>query len=217
MAKTRKTTVVPFEPPNAKGEPELTAYQSDAVGTALLRVRVVGEGPLLTHNPAAMSNKTGDAKRGSRIPSAELEAENGAYRLEDGTLGIKGESFVGAIAGKSGAAGAFKTKNRGTMKSRLTHISCVEELVPLVHAKTGEPIRDYIIDQRPVVVQKSRIIRARPLINDWSATFTIQYDPQLVAEPLIILEILSDAGRRIGVGDYRPRFGRFSVAGYALL
>lgn len=189
-------------------------YESAGLKSARIAIRVIGEGPLLTHNPAGMATQSDDAKRGKRIPSPEDEAEAGAYRLEDGTLGIKGEAFIACI---NAAAGAFKTKNRGTMKSRLAHIRAVEELVPFTYASDGAAINSYAIDRRPVVVQKARVMRSRPQIDGWAATFTVIFDPVLVEQPLIILEILADAGSRIGVGDYRPRFGRFRVDSYALL
>jgi hypothetical protein len=162
-----------------------------------------------------MSRPSGTAKRGTRIPEAEAEAEAGVYRMDDGSCGIKGEAFVGAVAGPKGAAGAWKTKNRGTMKSQLAHITGVEELVPLC-LPTGEIIASYIVDQRPVIIGKARILRARPRFDEWSATFTINYDQQLIKEPRLIVDILADAGSRIGVGDYRPRFGRFRVREYQI-
>lgn len=61
------------------------------------------------------------------------------------------------------------------------------------------------------VVQKSRIERLRPLVPaGWKLKFTLQlFDDQLPRETL--KEILDYAGRFIGIGDWRPRFGRFIV------
>jgi hypothetical protein len=191
-------------------------YQAEVAPKARLRITVEGIEPLMTHNPASMQTGAEDGKRGSRIPKPEDEAEAGCYRLDDGTCALKAESFISAIAGKGGAASAWKGKNRSTMKSRLAHIMTSEELVALSHTD-GSPIRDYVIDRRPVVVQKARIMRARPRYDRWRASFTIEFDSQLVPDPKMIVDICADAGTRIGVGDYRPRFGRFKVVSYQLL
>jgi hypothetical protein len=85
----------------------------------------------------------------------------------------------------------------------------------------GTPIKDYIIDRRRAIIQRNGIIRCRPCFPEWSCTFTIEYDPELIGkEPKIIADVLQDAGNRIGVGDFRPSrngpFGRFKVRNYAL-
>lgn len=33
----------------------------------------------------------------------------------------------------------------------------------------------------------------------------------------VVLEILEDAGRRVGIGDYRPKFGRFQVVRFEVV
>jgi hypothetical protein len=193
--------------------PKPIPYDKVVLPNGQIRVTVEGIVPLLTHNPSSMTRTQSTAKRGTRIPEVEDEAQAGTYQLEDGTYAAKTEYFIAAIYK---AAGAWKTKNRGTMKSRLAHISAVEDLVPLCHLN-GEPIKSYVIDERSVVIGKARIIRARPRFDEWSATFTIKYDQQLVDEPKMIVDILADAGDRFGAGDYRPRFGRFKVREYLIL
>lgn len=197
---------------------DLTTPPPAVPAPTMRRIRIIVDGikPLLTHNPESMGNDSGP-KRGSKIPEAEIEAENGVYRLPDGTCAIKGEAFRGAALG---AAGAWKAKGKATMKSHLAHIVVVEELVPL-RRRNGEPIKDYAIDARRAIVGKAGIIRRRPRFDEWSAEFTIEYDPVLIKNPEIIAEIMGDAGNRMGVGDYRPQkngpFGRFAVRSFQVL
>jgi hypothetical protein len=191
----------------------MTPYDSGPLQTGRITIIVDGRTPLLTHNPQSMGVTKGPSKQ-SRIPDPADEAEAGCYRQDDGTLCIKGDSFRGALLS---AAGAWKTKGKATMKSRLGHIVVTDELIALKH-KDGTPITSFEIDQRRVMVQKSGIIRSRPKFTDWSCQLTIEFDPLLVTEPTIICDILNDAGGRIGVGDFRPSkngwFGRFSVRSY---
>ena len=65
------------------------------------------------------------------------------------------------------------------------------------------------IDRRPVRVQRARVMRLRPaLVKGWELSFEIQtLDDDFRIDAL--KNILDTAGREVGIGDFRPRFGRF--------
>jgi hypothetical protein len=66
------------------------------------------------------------------------------------------------------------------------------------------------VDRRVVSVGQQKVVRTRPCFHDWAVEFEVE-----VIEDLLDLDILKrvidDAGRCTGVGDYRPRFGRFQA------
>lgn len=65
--------------------------------------------------------------------------------------------------------------------------------------------------RKGVAIQKSRIIRIRPMIpTGWSLTFALEYDDTIVNEKNLI-KAMQDAGALVGLGDWRPKFGRFLV------
>lgn len=65
--------------------------------------------------------------------------------------------------------------------------------------------------RKGVRIQQSRIIRVRPMIpTGWTITFTLEYDNSLIDEEKLIAS-LRDAGSLVGLGDWRPKFGRFLV------
>jgi hypothetical protein len=198
-----------------ENEVEMIPYAGATSKAGRVRVTIDGITPLLTHNPASMG-ASAPAMRGGRVPLPEDEAEAGVYRMPDGTCALKGESFRAACLG---AAGAWKMK-KSSARSRLSHIIVVEDLLAL-QRRDGTAVGDYTIDARRARVQKQGIIRHRPRFEEWSVTFTIEYDPVLVPDPKLIIDILADAGSRVGVGDYRPAcngwFGRFQVRSYAIL
>lgn len=67
------------------------------------------------------------------------------------------------------------------------------------------------VDCRSVVVQRNRIMRNRLRIPaGWEATLNLTIDSTII-DLNEISNILDDAGHRVGVGDYRPKFGRFRV------
>jgi len=61
-----------------------------------------------------------------------------------------------------------------------------------------------------VKVQQARVIRTRPLFNGWSAQFAMSFDPEIFNRDEVI-SIMETAGKIIGIGDWRPRYGRFTV------
>jgi hypothetical protein len=72
------------------------------------------------------------------------------------------------------------------------------------------------IDTRSVVISQSRVMKSRVRIpTGWTASMELLLDTSLMnfsdLENFIV-----DAGRRIGVGDYRPKFGRFLVTDISL-
>jgi hypothetical protein len=62
----------------------------------------------------------------------------------------------------------------------------------------------------PVVIQRMRVPKARPLFKDWSLDFELNFDEEVISLSTI-KEILDAAGQKIGIGDWRPKYGRFIV------
>lgn len=63
---------------------------------------------------------------------------------------------------------------------------------------------------RGVRVQRNRVMRTRPKFDNWSAEIEIKFLPDIINERQI-REIAVIAGDIIGVGDWRPKYGRFEV------
>lgn len=61
-----------------------------------------------------------------------------------------------------------------------------------------------------VKVGQSRIIRTRPKFKNWSATIELEYDDEFVNRKEVI-QFVTDAGRQVGLCDWRPKYGRFTV------
>ena len=68
------------------------------------------------------------------------------------------------------------------------------------------------LDVRPVVVNRARVVRIRPTFSaGWELEFTLEViDDQINSE--LVQDVLALAGKTVGIGDFRPKFGRFSVA-----
>jgi len=67
------------------------------------------------------------------------------------------------------------------------------------------------VDIQSVVVQRNRIPRARPRFDNWELEFEIiNKDPTIINKD-VLKQILIDAGKYYGIGDYRPDYGLFEV------
>ncbi len=67
------------------------------------------------------------------------------------------------------------------------------------------------IDMRPVVVQRARITRFRPAFKTgWELSFQIEVIDADISS-VLVQDVLTLAGKSVGIGDFRPKFGRFSV------
>lgn len=63
---------------------------------------------------------------------------------------------------------------------------------------------------RLVRVQSSRVMRMRPVFNEWSTKITVNYEESVVNKARVD-EWVHVAGLQVGFCDWRPRYGRFSV------
>lgn len=61
-----------------------------------------------------------------------------------------------------------------------------------------------------VKVGMAKVMRTRPHLKDWSATISVSYEEDLINRQSVI-EFAQDAGRQVGLCDWRPKHGRFQV------
>lgn len=89
-----------------------------------------------------------------------------------------------------------------------------------IYFSEGYLLKHVEIDSRPCVVQRARIMRHRSRLESWTLEFTLQIEDSIL-EPSNVHEMLSDAGRRAGIGDFRAAkggpFGRFHVTKWSEL
>jgi hypothetical protein len=172
---------------------------------------------LLMHNGLNMV-RSADGPTIKRIPSPEEEAERGLYRLPDGQLFVPAEALRSAMID---AGVGQRLKLRALGKVAAENVFCDNLICPLVHPETDAPVTGYTIDTRRAVVQGKAVLRSRPLIEHWATIAVFDFDPVYISAK-IIEGLMAQAGRSVGIGDFRPRppsfsrgkggpFGRFVV------
>jgi len=68
------------------------------------------------------------------------------------------------------------------------------------------------VHRSPVKIGHITVIRERPMFYWWEVTFDLEFEPTVI-EAKSLKALLEKAGTR-GVGDWRPKFGRFTVTDF---
>ena len=174
-----------------------------------VHVQIEGVAALLCHrwNVEAVAVKAA-AVKGSKAKKTD-DVASYVYRDDDGDICVPGAYLHGAIAGKQGAA-KYRQDPRSPRKSALDLFKAgVVVLTELASLGTTE--WDYL-DQRRVTVQQAGITRVRPAFKaGWKVAFDLQVLLPEYITPHLLHGVLNDAGRLVGIGDFRPTYGRFQV------
>lgn len=169
-------------------------------------VTVEGAADFLFHrwNCEAVEEKSKAAKGSKAKKSDDLESY--VYRDDDRNLCIPGEYLRMAIVG----AAKFRQDPRSPRKSAMDLFKAsVVSLTPL--ATLGKKEWDYE-DKRRVVIQRNGVNRVRPAMRaGWQVTFDLMVNLPEYIDRNALRETVEQAGRLIGLGDFRPTFGRFGI------
>ncbi len=172
-----------------------------------LNITIKGISPLLQHRFPLEDHGENQNKAKKKIYVAEEEAKKALYTDSDtGKIVHPSEHIYGALIK---AAVYFKFEGKKTYKDIIKAGIVLEpEYIPLNKENWDE------IDCRPVVIQRARVARWRPRFNDWKLTFNINILDDENLQISLLKDILDRAGKYHGIGDNRPRFGRFIVTNF---
>ena len=68
------------------------------------------------------------------------------------------------------------------------------------------------------MVQPTPVPRQRPaFLAGWRATFDLQVLLPEYIDSTMLHDVVGNAGRLIGIGDFRPTYGRFIIIAWELL
>lgn len=175
-------------------------------------VTIEGVAPILFHrwNCESVESKS-NAKKGSKEKKTD-DVESYVYRNPKGELCVPGEYLRGSIVG----AAKFQQDPRSPRKSAADLFKAtVVSLTEL--ASLGTKDWDYL-DKRRVCIQRNAITRSRPAMHEgWRAAFILMVNLPEYVNPQLLNTTIQAAGKLIGLGDFRPSFGRFNVIKFELL
>lgn len=184
-----------------------------------IKVRWTGTRPLLVHSEILADPTSPQSRRLKEITSqrgavkstdtyaaecSRAEWEGGLYY--DPTLGpyMPGANILASIEGGARLTKMGKEIERGLV--------VLDDMVPIEYTGPRDLDGMYeagMYDRRGVKVGQAKIQRTRPIFHKWTLNFQIAIDPNRLQAD-VLRAILEDAGRYVGIGTYRKRFGRFN-------
>lgn len=192
-----------------------------------VNVTLEGTADLLFHrwNCESVEAKASAAK-GSKAKKSD-DVESYVYRDDDGFISLPGEYLRQAII----HAAKFRQDPRSPRKSAMdlykAGCTSLTVLAPIFGASgrgldcQGAPghgverlaLKEWDYEHKcRVTVQRNGITRVRPAIKlGWQAEFQILVNLPEYIRPNDLHEVIVNAGRLIGLADFRPTYGRFQV------
>jgi hypothetical protein len=185
-------------------------------------MELTGDAALLFHR---WQSDAVEAKSKAGKGSTEKKTDNVesyVWRNDDNQICLPGEYVRGSLVDPQNGAAKYRTDPRSPRKSALdlfrAGVVSMTDLAVITRADgTLANSWDYI-DRRRVRIQRNAITRERPAFNaGWTAEVQLMVlTPQLI--PVQVLRhTMFDAGRLVGVGNFRPTFGRFSVTRFEVV
>lgn len=183
-----------------------------------VRFTLKGTTPLMMHNerlanpfdPLTRQIKTITGKRKKTeddlLEIARLEWLGGLYHTDEAGIHVPGYNILAALV-QGG-----KLQKLGTAIKRAALVQ--EDNVPVDYTGPRNPDALFsdrrFVDMRSVKVGTSKVMRCRPIFRDWSCSFTVLFEETVIQRDDLV-RAASDTGAMVGLGEYRPRFGRFEV------
>jgi hypothetical protein len=192
-----------------------------------MKVRLEGIQPMLMHNnqscnplnkfAKAMKAITGKQKKTDEDHEslARIEWESGLY-YTDAT-----GPFVPSVNVEAMLREAAKKRKLGKAVEQSLRVYPLE--IPLQYngprdmeglkkiAYSGDKVNgENFMDIRQVGIRQNTVMRARPRFNKWAIDLEVEADDTVFNQDDII-QIFAIAGTKIGLSDYRPRYGLFEV------
>jgi hypothetical protein len=192
-------------------------------GTLVINATVKSEAPLLMHNGQLADPLNPFTKELKKFTSkkkktdtdiedvAKAEFMGSLYYDEEAGVYLPGHMIEAALI-----AGAKKHKMGTQFKSAVFVPN--DAKLRYEGPKKSEALwaLPKFRDVRGVKVQQSRVMRCRPIFKEWETTFEISLIDGLQVQVADVQQALDSAGKMCGFGDYRPKYGRFSVTDFKI-
>jgi hypothetical protein len=195
-----KTATALMDPTNSAAE--VISFEEPYTATVLLS----GTADLLFHRWSNESVKAkGEAAKGSKGKKTD-DVESYVWRTAGGNLALPGEYVRQSII----QAAKYLPDPRSPRKSAMDLFKAGVVALTQV-SDLGIKTWDYL-DRRRVTVQRAGITRERPaLLAGWQAEFEFSVLLPEYISTTLFLDVLSKAGKLVGLADFRPTYGRFAV------
>lgn len=185
-----------------------------------MKVKLIGTVAMLQHNSQLanpMSQAAKDLKaassKGGRGKKTDENYEEIARAEFFGGLYYDGKNYFVPEEQIESMIGATSFSEAGISKSKsMGAITVMDPFILTAYDGPQKPEKRYgdpnCMDQRLVSVGTAKIVRTRPMFRNWVTEGIVHYDTPFTEDNLML--VLEACGSK-GLGDYRPKFGRFNV------
>jgi hypothetical protein len=180
---------------------------------------IEGVAPLLMHNGQLADPLNPMSKELKRVSGKKKKTEDdyaemsriewyaGLYLNAEGQVVVPGEALERML---------IDAAKKSRLGREFTSAIIVDGAWPLIYEGPKELAAMFasgkFTDRRSVKVSTSRVMRTRPIFRTWKLKFEVNFLKKVIDQRQLD-EAISIAGQLIGLGDYRPRYGRFAVCG----
>lgn len=175
-------------------------------------VEVCGSSAMLFHRWSVDSVEAkSKAAKGSAAKKTD-DVQSYVYRDERGEICVPSEYLRQSLIGAARYVQDPRSPRKAAMDLFKAGVVTLDELCTL-----GARDWDYL-DRRRVMVQRNGITRVRPAFaKGWRCTVQLMVLTPEYINPQLLHHTLTNAGRLIGIGDFRPTFGRFQITRFEVL
>jgi hypothetical protein len=180
------------------------------------RITIEGTAPLLMHN-GRLANPLDPAAKAIKRVSGKRQKTDADYE-EVARLDHMGALYLDPDVGPYlPSDNIWKTLHKAAMKSKKGKkveegVFISSDVNPLAYRgprdADGLWADENFRHLSTVVISRSRVPRCRPIFREWRVDADGILDPN-VLELTELRDIATIAGQLIGLGDWRPRYGRF--------
>lgn len=187
-------------------------------GITKVSVTLEGVVPLLCHNgdlcdpfygPAITMKEITKKKTKTEddlLALRKLEFLGGLYLDDKGLPCLTADVILGFLS-----AAAAKLKSKKPMQAG---VFTDDDFFPIEYPGSKDPQamyekRDFVLVKRARVGQ-SAVMRVRPRFRQWKVSFVLNIVTDII-DARTVKESIEKAGRTVGIGDWRPRYGRFNM------
>jgi hypothetical protein len=197
-------------------------HESNVSNLPTIKIRLQGVSPLLCHNGQTADPRNTYAKAMKAVSSKRKKTDadlDELARLEwlAGLYRSGAELVIPDYVMESTMIGGAKKSKRGPQAK--CGLFFTEHAVLNFTGKPTAITDDTLAEMFEsgdfthtigVRVGMAKVMRTRPIFRGWSLEAAAQYDPDVLNQR-DIEEIAVDAGKLVGLGDWRPKHGRFDA------
>ena len=185
-------------------------------------IHVVGAAPMMHRNVRLLDPLNPFTRRLSEITSKKKKTEADLIELrwrefEGSIYADEKGPYVPSEWIESVIRDGAKVNKKG--KDVTAALLCEEDRFHLEGIPKAKSVRELYdlgcSDYRPVVVNNRKVMRSRPRFNEWELHFSVTFN-NAVLNADAVEEAIRNGGLLKGLGDYRPKYGRFTVKSFTV-